>query len=69
MWASRPHGEVKGKGGASLGSISVLGRVERPQRGLGRSRSLLLNARTLIGNAFDSSMHGLERGMLEDVKS
>lgn len=57
-WATRPLGEGKGRGGAGPGTISIPGRVERPQRGLGRSPSLLLSARRLIGTALNSSMHG-----------
>lgn len=56
--ATRPHGEGKGTGGAGPGSISILGRVERPLRGLGHSPSLLLSAMKLIGTALDSRMHG-----------
>lgn len=62
MESTRHPGEVLGKGGTSLCSISVLGRVERPQKGLGLSLSLLLNGRKLIGISLHSRMHDSERG-------
>jgi len=52
LGATRPHGEVKENGRASPGSIPVLERVDRPQRGLGHSPSILRRARRLIGTAF-----------------
>lgn len=58
--AMRPHGEGRGTGGEGPRSVSVLGRVERPQRGLGCSPSLLLSARRLIGTVLDSCMGASE---------
>lgn len=66
--ATVPHGEGKETGGVGPCSISVLGRVERPQRGLGHSPSLLLSDRKLIGTALVSRTHGWECWMLEVIR-
>lgn len=63
-WAVRPLGEWKGRGGVGPGNTSIPGRVERPPRGLGRSQSLLLSTRRLIGTALNSRMHGWENAQM-----
>lgn len=54
-WATRPPGEWKGTGGAGPSSMPIPRRVERPQRGLGRSPSLLLSARRPIGTGLKNA--------------